>query len=180
MTLRRGLDGRPLDRGAMRGHDRGMAPRSLFTLWPGPLLRSAALLVLLVAAGSAALAQSPGPAIAQAGRGASGPPAQGSAPPYDDELLKLSEILGALHYLRPLCGAAAEAQTWRVQMQALLEAEAPSDARRGALVASFNRGYSSYAQVYRTCTPSADLAVQRQLTESARLAHDIVVRFGAN
>ena len=32
--------------------------------------------------------------------------------PYDDKLLRLSEILGAIHYLRELCGA-REGQTWR-------------------------------------------------------------------
>jgi len=35
------------------------------------------------------------------------------------------EILGALHYLRGLCGA-NEGQKWRNEMQALVDAEAPS------------------------------------------------------
>ena len=38
-------------------------------------------------------------------------PAQDVAP-YDDHLMRLAEILGALHHLRPLCGA-DEAQVWR-------------------------------------------------------------------
>ncbi|NLH81747.1 MAG: TIGR02301 family protein, partial [Phyllobacteriaceae bacterium] len=40
--------------------------------------------------------------------------------PYDDLLAELAETLGALHLLRPLCGA-PEAQTWRDQMHAVLE-----------------------------------------------------------
>jgi uncharacterized protein (TIGR02301 family) len=32
--------------------------------------------------------------------------------PYDEKLLRLSEILGAVHYLRELCGA-NEGQSWR-------------------------------------------------------------------
>lgn len=107
-------------------------------------------------------------------------PAEGSTPPYEQDLLKIAELLGSLHYLRPLCGAAGEGQRWRSEMQTLIDAEQPSDARKGKLVASFNAGYSSYATVYRTCTPAAVLAVQRQMEEGARLSHEIVVRFGGN
>lgn len=119
--------------------------------------------------------------VAVAGGGASGAPAaEGSTPPYEADLLKLSELLGALHYLRPLCGAAVEAQSWRGEMQALIDAEQPSDARKARMTTAFNRGYSSYAQVYRTCTPAAVEAVHRQIQEGERLAHDIVVRYGGN
>jgi len=106
--------------------------------------------------------------------------AEGAPPPYDADLLRLAEILGGLHYLRPLCGAAAENQRWRDEMATLIDTEQPSDARKGKLIAAFNRGYSSFAQVYRSCTPAAKLAVDRQLEEGARLAHDIVVRYGGN
>lgn len=105
---------------------------------------------------------------------------QGAAPPYDDELRRLAEILGGLHYLRPLCGVQGEGQRWRDEMTALLEAEQPSASRRGQLIASFNRGYAGFANVYRSCTPSARLAVQRHLKEGARLAHEVVVRYGGN
>ena len=37
--------------------------------------------------------------------------------PYDDRLFRLSEILGAVHYLRELCGA-EEGQQWRERMAA--------------------------------------------------------------
>jgi len=107
-------------------------------------------------------------------------PTEGAPPPYDPDLLRLAEILGALHYLRPLCGVSAEAQRWRNEMQALIDTEQPSDARRAKIISSFNRGYSSYAEVYRTCTPAARVAVDRQLDEGSRLAHDIVVRYGGN
>ena len=68
--------------------------------------------------------------------------------------MRLAEILGALHYLRALCGA-NEGQKWRDEMQALLDAEAPSGDRRNRLVANFNRGYRGFQQTYRTCTPAA-------------------------
>lgn len=124
-------------------------------------------------------------ALAMAGLGPvsparAAPTLEGAAPPYDTDLMRLAEILGALHYLRPLCGASAEAQRWRNEMQGVIETEQPSDARRGQMIASFNRGYSAFAQVYRSCTPAARLAIERHLEEGARLAHDIVVRFGGN
>ncbi len=126
----------------------------------------------LAAALLAAPLAAPGPARAA--------PAEGAAPPYDSDLMRLAEILGSLHYLRPLCGASAEAQRWRGEMQGVIDTEQPSEARRGKMIAAFNRGYSSFAQVYRTCTPAAQYAIDRHLEEGARLAHDIVVRFGGN
>ena len=42
--------------------------------------------------------------------------------PYDDRLLRLSEILGAVHYLRELCGA-EEGQQWRERMSELVQSE---------------------------------------------------------
>jgi uncharacterized protein (TIGR02301 family) len=102
-------------------------------------------------------------------------PAQDRAP-YETALSQLAEILGALHYLRPLCGASEQGQ-WRNEMQALLDAaQLPGD-RRNLLVTSFNRGYVSYEQTYRSCTPAASLAIRRFLDEGARLSRDIATRY---
>jgi uncharacterized protein (TIGR02301 family) len=103
-------------------------------------------------------------------------PAAGGRAPYEAELQRLSEILGALHYLRDICGA-KEGAIWRNEMQALIEAEAPSGERRSRLMASFNRGYSGFQQTYRTCTPAADFAIRRYLEEGARLSRDITARY---
>jgi uncharacterized protein (TIGR02301 family) len=97
--------------------------------------------------------------------------------PFDGELQRLAEILGALHYLRGVCGA-NEGQKWRNEMQALIEAEAPSGERRARIVASFNRGYQGFQQTYRTCTPAADFAIRRYLEEGAKIARDITARYG--
>ncbi len=102
--------------------------------------------------------------------------AEGGPPPYQADLQRLAEILGALHYLRNICGA-NEGQTWRNEMQALIEAEAPPGERRDRLVASFNRGYRGFQQTYRSCTPAADLAIRRYLDEGARISRDITARF---
>ena len=99
-----------------------------------------------------------------------------AATAFDANLQRLAEILGALHYLRGICGA-NEGQKWRNEMQALIDAEAPSGERRRKIVASFNRGYRGFQQTYRTCTPAADLAIRRYLDEGAKIARDITARY---
>ena len=59
---------------------------------------------------------------------------EGGPAPFDGDLQRLAEILGALHYLRGICGA-NDGQKWRNEMQALLDAEAPSGERRNRLQA---------------------------------------------
>lgn len=93
--------------------------------------------------------------------------------PYDDKLMRLSEILGAVHYLRELCGA-DEGQLWRDRMRDLMEAEGTTALRRARLTRSFNKGYLGYSRTYRTCTPSAETAVKRFLAEATELATELV------
>ena len=115
------------------------------------------------------------------------PPPQASAPssqpdvqdqpaPYDRDLQRLSEILGALHFLRGICNN-NEGQKWRTEAQALIDAEAPSGTRREQMVASFNRGYRGFQQTYRSCTPAADIVIRRYLEEGAKIARDITARY---
>jgi uncharacterized protein (TIGR02301 family) len=100
----------------------------------------------------------------------------GGRAPYEADMQRLAEILGALHYLRDVCGA-KEGQTWRNEMQALVDAEAPSGERRERMVASFNRGYRGFQQAYRTCTPAAEFAIRRYLEEGSKIARDITARY---
>ena len=93
--------------------------------------------------------------------------------PYDGQLLRLSEILGSIHYLRELC-AANDGMAWRKQMSELLTAEGSSALRRARLTKSFNKGYKDYARTYNNCTPSARLAIKRFLASGAKLAQGLV------
>jgi uncharacterized protein (TIGR02301 family) len=143
-----------------------------------PMLRilTAVLLTLCLAAGPAhaqAVPKAPAPAPAPV---PSQPPAQQQAPSYDHDLQRLSEILGALHFLRGICNS-NEGQKWRNEAQALINAEAPTGDRREQMVASFNRGYRGFQQSYRTCTPAANLAIRRYLEEGAKIARDITARY---
>jgi uncharacterized protein (TIGR02301 family) len=102
-------------------------------------------------------------------------PKESSAPPppddrpYDPKLLRLAEILGAVHYLRELCGA-DEGQLWREQMTNILKYEGSTAVRRAKLVNSFNDGYRGYRRTYRSCTSSATLAISRFSIEGAQIA----------
>lgn len=116
--------------------------------------RAALAAMVIACAASAALAQTPGP---------------GETKPYDDRLLRLSEILGAVHYLRELCGA-NDGQLWRERMQELMNAEGTSALRRARLTRSFNQGYRSYSRTYSACSPSAQTAINRFVGEAAQLA----------
>jgi uncharacterized protein (TIGR02301 family) len=99
-------------------------------------------------------------------------PAQATAQetrPYDDRLMRLSEILGAVHYLRELCGA-NDGQLWRDRMKELMDTEGSSALRRARLTRSFNNGYRSYSRTYSTCSATAQTAVDRFLAEGAEIA----------
>jgi uncharacterized protein (TIGR02301 family) len=129
-------------------------------LGPMPLLPRAAVTLTLAAwLSTAALAQ----------------PQVGSPEnrPYDDKLLRLSEILGAVHYLRELCGN-NDGQLWRDRMKDLINAEGSSALRRAKLTRSFNDGYRSYSRTYYSCTASAQTAIARFLTEGAEIADTLV------
>jgi uncharacterized protein (TIGR02301 family) len=103
-------------------------------------------------------------------------PAAGADPdarPYDAQIYRLSEILGAVHYLRELCGA-EEGQEWRDRMRDLVNAEGSSALRRARLVDNFNKGYRGYARTYRTCTKPAILAISRFMQQGASIADALI------
>lgn len=106
------------------------------------------------------------------------PPGQAASDtkPYDDKLLRLSEILGAIHYLRELCGA-NEGQYWRDRMRELMDAEGSTALRRARLTRAFNQGYRSYSRTYNTCSPSAQTAVTKFISEGAQLSDGLVKSF---
>jgi len=102
--------------------------------------------------------------------------AEDAAAPFDGDLQRLAEILGTLHYLRGICGT-NEGPKWRNEMQALIDAEAPSGDRRARMIAMFNRGYRGYQQTYRSCTPAADLVIRRYLEEGSKIAREMTARY---
>jgi uncharacterized protein (TIGR02301 family) len=98
-------------------------------------------------------------------------------PPYEPQLLRLAEMMGALFYLRDLCHA-GDGEAFREKMARLLEAEAHSEERKATLAGAFNRGFGDYALTYRKCTPSAEEVIAHYLEESGRIARDVAGRYG--
>ncbi len=104
-------------------------------------------------------------------------PAAEPPPPYEPQLLRLAEIIGALAYLRDLCGA-HDADTYRAKMATLLEVEAKSEIRKESLAGAYNKGFRGYELSYRVCTPAAQEIIARFLDETARISTDLANRYG--
>ena len=105
------------------------------------------------------------------------PPPAEPPPPYEPQLLRLAEVIGALSYLRDLCGD-GDGATFRAKFAGLLETEAATPARKETLAGAFNRGFRDYELTYRACTPTAREIVARFLDEAGRIARDVANRYG--
>ena len=99
-----------------------------------------------------------------------------SPPPYEPQLLRLAEIIGALSHLRDLCGA-GDGATFRAEFANLMDAEGTTPTRKETLAGAFNRGLRDYELTYRACTPAAREIVARFLDEAARIAKDVAARW---
>lgn len=126
------------------------------------LFRALTFALLAAVIGAAAIQRGVAPAAAQA-----------VDKPYDDRLMRLSEILGAVHYLRELCGA-NEGQVWRERMRELIEAEGSNAMRRARLTRSFNQGYQGYSKTHRACTTTVQTAISRFMAEGVQIAETLV------
>lgn len=126
-------------------------------------------------------AAAPGQPTSAGGAANPAPPVDGPPPPYEPQLLRLSEIMGALTYLQSLCGGAGSSDApWRDQMENLMSAEDAGPSRREKLAGAYNRGLQGYEYAYHACTDNARLVRARFLDEGARIAHDISKRYRAN
>ena len=103
-------------------------------------------------------------------------PARAIDPPYQQEMERLSEILGSLYFLNPLCKPEAKSD-WRGEMADLISLDEPDDDRRQRLTGAFNAGFEAYARLYRVCTVSAQQALSRLLVEAEKTARDIHSRY---
>lgn len=134
--------------------------------------RTLLLTVLVVAS---CLSLSAGNALAQQD---SEEPEQIFEPPpvYEASLLRLSEILGGLYFLRGLCGS-DDAEVWKSDMEAILAAEEPGPQRRARLIARFNHGFETYNAMHKTCTAASRRAMALYLDEARRTVIDVRLRY---
>ncbi|WP_310621032.1 TIGR02301 family protein [Flexibacterium corallicola] len=98
------------------------------------------------------------------------------SPPYEKQVMRLAEIMGGLHYLRPLCGH-DEKYEWSGRMQAFLDSEVNNELRRRRFVERFNQGYRGFSSVYRRCTASAQESSRRYASEGVRITQDVIVKY---
>ncbi len=96
-------------------------------------------------------------------------------PPYQRQMERLSEIMGSLYFLQPLCKAGTE--DWRAQMADLIALDEPDEDRRQRLAGAFNSGYEAFARFHHQCTPASREALRRLLGEAQKLAREIHTRF---
>jgi len=126
-------------------------------------------------------AQAPAKTTPDAKAGGASPPAASSPPeqplPYEGQLLRLAEIMGALSYLRDLCGY-GDGDAFRSKTTALIHAGGISEARQDLLAGAYNRGYEGYRLTYRVCTSAASDVIARYLSEAAEIASDVGGRYG--
>lgn len=97
------------------------------------------------------------------------------SPPYEIKLLRLAEILGALHSLQNLC--ATPTNQWYDYMNALIEAEQPTPQRRAYFYAAFNEAYRAFSENYHHCTQSAIEANQRYMKEGRSLSENLLMHY---
>lgn len=95
----------------------------------------------------------------------------------DKDLLRLSEIMGTLSFLRHLC-ASADADIFSQSMSALLSSETASSSRREQLAGAYNKGYRAFSLTYRSCTPSAQQAMARLMQEGNTISRRLTLRYG--
>ena len=102
-------------------------------------------------------------------------------PPYEPQLLRLAQIIGALAYLRDLCGD-NDGDKWRAKMADLLAGEASSGKRTcQRLAGAYNhKRFHGYALTYRSCTANAQLVIARFLEEGEQLTHDVESSYGGS
>lgn len=95
---------------------------------------------------------------------------------YDKKMTRLSEVLGALHYLYNLCGE--DTAIWRDKMDLLLNAEQADGTRKTKLTAAFNSGFRAFSENYYQCTLAALSAIELYNDEGKRLSQELIDRFG--
>jgi len=91
--------------------------------------------------------------------------------------MRLAEIFGALHFLRPMCQENDD-PSWRDRMEDFLDAETIDENRRRRFIERFNQGYRGFSVAYSECTDAARLAMGQYLTEGETIIGDVTSRYG--
>lgn len=97
-------------------------------------------------------------------------------PPYEGRLLRLSEIIGSIHFLTLLCRP-DDGLIWFEKMEEMLEVEASTELRKAKLIERFNAGFDSFQSTYRRCTPASQTALARYISEASLVVQNLTSDF---
>jgi uncharacterized protein (TIGR02301 family) len=132
---------------------------------------NAAAVALFLALAQSAPAAKPAPSPSPT------PAPRVEAPPYEGDLLRLAELMGALAYLRDLCHD-GDGAAFRSQIARLIAADPRPQEAKDLIAGAFNRGFDGYRLTYRACTSNARDAISAYLGETQRLARDVAAHYG--
>ncbi|MDF1687224.1 MAG: TIGR02301 family protein [Parvibaculaceae bacterium] len=88
---------------------------------------------------------------------------------YRADMVRLAEVLGAVHLLRERCGG-REGQMWRRKMLEMLDIEASSKKDRDMLVNHFNKSYYAMRVNHSRCSMRTISEMNAYIDEGAAVA----------
>lgn len=104
-------------------------------------------------------------------------PTRSEAPPYEADMLRLAELMGALAYLRDLCRD-GDGAAFRDRIGQLIAADPRPQEAKDQLAGAFNRGFDGYRLTYRVCTSNARTTIAAYLDETQRISRDLAAKYG--
>lgn len=96
---------------------------------------------------------------------------------YQNQLTRLSEILGQLHHVRGAC-VSGEQQLWRDNMMELIRLEEPPTERKNAMVARFNAAYEEARRAYPDCGRETSERATALAREGAQISEGLSKNLG--
>lgn len=100
---------------------------------------------------------------------ASSPLLTGKQASYRADMVRLAEVLGAVHLLRERCGG-REGQMWRRKMLEMLDIEASGKKERDMLVNHFNKSYYAMRVNHSRCSLRTISEMNAYIDEGAALS----------
>ena len=111
-------------------------------------------------------------------------PSAAEAPPYEGQLLKISELMGTVAFLADLCPDLHESdqdgEMWRQKAKGLLDAQANNDTLRALLAGAYNRGYLGYEVNYHLCTDMARMSFKHNLSVINGISSALTRKYSGN
>ena len=117
-----------------------------------------------------------GPAAPKAPPAPPKPEVRIEAPPYEADLLRLSELMGALAYLSDLCQD-GDGAAFRERIGQLIASDPRPQEAKDVLAGAFNRGFEGYRLTYRVCTSNARSTISAYLDETERIAREVATKY---